>query len=152
MGEPAKIADPAVWVVGFRGKHAGGWLRLFEPGYRHVFALHFCAEHHCWLLFDPSFNGLRVAALSRRELWDLLVECWLDGGRFVKFTAHERRISRPLLFVSCVTAVKRLLGIRGCALSPHQLYRYLLANGGEPVFTGEEQWDSAASPLAKTPN
>ena len=148
MGQDVSQHRPEEWIVAFIGGDGPWWHFPLRRGFRHVLALRYISELKCWVLFEPAFEGIRVEAMSAARVNDLIAEVWRNEGRFLRVVAGEHVIRRPLFFCSCVTAMKRVLRVGGCALSPWQLYRYLLRNGAQPVFErGDDDGKSARTEL-----
>ncbi len=117
------------------------WTRLFElflkPGFRHVFAI--CEEKPGrFLIIDPHWRGADVVSMDAHDshpafpdqtigqwyFW-LAHPCFGADWRSV-FAAPQIRPNRPpLTLLSCVSIIHHLLGLRGFALTPWQLYRLI---------------------------
>jgi hypothetical protein len=113
------------------------WHRFLRRGFRHCWAFTYQPALDCWVLFEVGFEGLDVRALSGKQIDRLIAEALEHDGKVLRFKGRRRIVKRPLLFASCVTALKRLLGVGGCALTPHGLYRQLLRAGAVRTFQGD---------------
>lgn len=122
--------------------------RLFEivlaPGFRHVFAareIAFGARAEAGLLVvNPHWRGADVMALAMsdpmpghpgwkvRDWWLGLLNngALMLGGRAVWCRAGVGPDRPPLAPLSCVSVIQHLLGLRGLAFTPRQLYRLIL--------------------------
>lgn len=119
-----------LWLV-FFGETKGSywWTRLFKPGFRHVCAAAYYADRRHWVYFDPTRPGISIRLFTDDE-WSGPFSTLLTSCKVVRFKGqYSRRSSPPSWF--CVGAIKALLGIESRALTPYQLYRDLLRQGGE---------------------
>ena len=109
------------------------WYHVFtEPGWRHVFCLGYSSER--WILYDPLSRRAEIAALTGEELDMLIAACKRKGVRFLHFRRQEKHLFQRLTPIYCVSCVKHVLGIRGWAWTPRQLYRLLLRLGATPSY------------------
>lgn len=104
-------------------------LRILKPlkrGFRHCFIL--MHQDARWLLVDPRSNKTDVMLLPHPAHFNM-PRYFLDKGMTVlKTTPYpEKRKIAPLLPISCVETVKRLIGLHHwLILTPYHLYRHLL--------------------------
>lgn len=136
MEESARLVDyePKNWLVVFYPQSIYRWVNWLVPGrFKHVSLVTFVEPANAWLFY--SIEPTRAPV----ELWPGSDE---GSVRFAEVTASATIVKFPSVKVRnswlragwwCVPAVKHALGIRSGALSPDQLFRYLLANGGEIV-------------------
>lgn len=124
------------WVA-FSGKTDLPWLRRFlKPGFCHCFVMIRCEGG--WLSYDPLANHTEI--LFHPIPFEFDVDQWLksQGMRVLPVTlcrTHKR--PAPLMFFTCVEAVKRLIGLHAWhVITPWQLYRHLLSQK-----KGELSWD-----------
>lgn len=109
------------------GENPPWWTLFMKAGFEHCLIL--TQENESWLIVDPT----------RRKLTTLLVYCnpmynlphnlrTMTGLKVVKvIMTHTSNnfIPTPFTFVSCVTIVKYMLGLKIRCHTPWQLYRRL---------------------------
>lgn len=104
------------------------WLRLLKPGFRHCFAA--LREQGGWLILDPLLDRIELAWVPPDQDFDLPSFYATQGHIVLAGTARApERVPRVprLTPLTCVSAVKRLLGIDAAGvLTPWQLFRHLL--------------------------
>lgn len=122
----AQAAAGAPALVAFTDRTDIGWLRGLRRGFRHcavwVRAGDFWIAHE--MLSHQGFIGILSGADEKR----LRAALRASGYRVVRtrIAAAPRRLA-PVLPVTCVESVKRLLGIQSWRiLTPWQLYRHLI--------------------------
>lgn len=119
------------WLVFTPAATVRWWSRFLAPGFGHVYALRWSPRG--WLRLDPGMDFLRLEFVdapvyaSPRQFTE-------PGARLVRVEARIRpeTMRAPWIWspVTCVEAVKALLGIRRFWLwTPQQLFRHL---GGRP--------------------
>lgn len=117
--------------------------RCLRPGFRHVFALRPAVNFTGYLLFNPSSSGLNLlelpvtgllplpdaGGLFSPEQWLANLQIAAERGQIHLVRAQAARSLRwrPRGPLTCVAAVKHLLGHHGPELTPHQLYQTLKA-------------------------
>lgn len=115
----------SAWVI-FSGQTERWWLRLLRPGFRHCLLVMHDGRH--WLSVDPMLNYMNVQ-VHHTVPDDFDFPRWLQsqGQHVVRAQIdHEKAVPAPLMFMSCVEVVKRVLGIHHrFILTPWQLYRHL---------------------------
>lgn len=122
--DPGGEVPPTYYVV-FCHQVVVWWLRILKPDFRHCFLL--AAHPNGLVLLDPLSHRWLLQPLppmAAKRLEALLKENRLT---FVKVT-RLRAAARPMppSFISCVSVVKRLLGIRSfLPLTPYRLYVFL---------------------------
>lgn len=122
--------------VGFGGDAGLRWLRLLKPGFRHCFLILNDGRH--WLTLDPMAGWTEVAVQPVPAAFDL-IEWYRQQGFLVVPATIRAQPARPLPLApfTCVEAVKRALGLRAWrVLTPHQLFRRLLADGRRRLRAG----------------
>lgn len=113
------------WVV-FSGQTEIRWLRFLKPGFRHCYVL--LNDGKCWLSFDPlsPFTDIMV---HHHVPVDFDLPAWLRGRdhKIIEASlARGQKKAAPVMFFTCVEAVKRVIGIhKRLILTPWQLYRHL---------------------------
>ncbi|MCD8520259.1 MAG: hypothetical protein LRY57_03005 [Alphaproteobacteria bacterium] len=120
---------PQEAYVVFTGRTDLPWLRWLKPGFRHCFVL--LNDGRQWLSLDPLSNHMEVQVYNHLATsFDL--PGWLRkrGHKVVKAPvnrSHHR--PAPVMFFTCVEAVKRVLGLHKAGIvTPWQLYRHLTTN------------------------
>lgn len=112
------------WVV-FSGKSDWPWLKFLRPGFRHCFVI--VHDGTRWLSLDPLLQHTELKVHDVPPDFDL--PGWLTArGNRVMAAPLDRTHNKPapLMFFTCVEAVKRVLGLhRWMVLTPWQLYRHL---------------------------
>jgi hypothetical protein len=118
--------DVTDWYLAFRPTQM--WYRhVLQPGYGHVAALGY--REGVWVYFDPGSDFSDIMLIDGP---DLKPEDMLPDHQIVLVEARRRKqIHRwPWIFgpVTCVEAIKSLLGIRNPLIwTPYQLFRYCQA-------------------------
>lgn len=121
------------WLVFFRDRPQRGWWDIgTHPGWRHVSAAAWFPMAQAWIFYDPTMKATAIVALQEPHSGRLMQQWVDDATAIVRFKSRAERGIAPAFF-GCVAAVKALLGLRSCALSPRALHRHLLACGAEDV-------------------
>lgn len=140
--EPADATLPATEevLVVFVDHAACPWLRPLRRGFRHCFAA--LRQDGRWLLVDPLKRRLEVRLLPPAAGFDLAALYVAQGYRVLRRgpppqggdPPPPRRGGGPLLRpLTCVEAVKRLVGVEGAwTLTPWQLFRRLQSDPRAP--------------------
>lgn len=110
------------------------WHRPLKPGFRHLLA--FAPEGaDQWVVYEPGFDGMQIHVLTRAQIVALTEDIKKRrGGTIVRAPVVGNAPQRPYVLATCVTAIKALLSVRCCAVTPWGLYRKLLAHGAVPAF------------------
>lgn len=114
------------------------WDWFTRPGFRHVLAFGFVAQHRIWVFVDWTATGLSVF-LARDGEVDALICYMRRSGRILRMPAPARGkaplqgLRWPAPFY-CVTAVKHVAGIRSWAVTPWQLFGTLQRQGAVELF------------------
>ncbi|MCS6778122.1 MAG: hypothetical protein NZ555_00270 [Geminicoccaceae bacterium] len=126
-------SPPDAAIVVFEDRPASRALAHLRRGFRHCFCL--LRRPVGWIVCDPLKSKLRIEVVAPYAAAEL-------GGHYrsigmiavlgaVAEPASHRPTLRPL---TCVEVVKRIVGVRSCAIwTPYQLYRALLARGFTPL-------------------
>jgi hypothetical protein len=125
------------WYVGFgEFEPPRSWFHWFTtPGWRHVFC--FGASGSAWIVYDPLSKRAEMAAVTGEYL-DHCIAAWkAKGCKFLRVKTQRIHLFQRLVPLYCVTCVKHVLGVRGFAVTPRQLYQLLLSQGAEPAFGTE---------------
>lgn len=112
-----------IWVA-FTGQTELPCLRWLKPGFRHCFAV--IREEGNWIALDPLANRLDISVHSAENGFDM--PRWLRSRGLTVIEARTQNHARPapLMPLTCVEAVKRVLGLRSrFIITPWQLYRHL---------------------------
>ncbi|MCB1682719.1 MAG: hypothetical protein H6858_01945 [Rhodospirillales bacterium] len=120
--------DQKIWVA-FTGQTDIPWLRWLKPGFRHCFVVINDGSH--WVSLDPMANRFEVTVHDVPADFDF--PHWLRtcGLTIIESRAQNRNRSAPLMPLTCVEAVKRILGIHDrFILTPWQLYCRLQEQNG----------------------
>lgn len=130
------------WYIGFTGDYEGRgrhWYDIFtKPGFRHVLALGYDPDLSAYVLYDPTHAGTTITILSADDrAVDLLILHVKETGCWLKVNPGGNRFLFGQWRFYCVPAIKHLVGLKSCALSPHGLYRDLVKAGAVPAFSSE---------------
>ncbi len=113
-------------LVVFHGSMEHPLSRWLKTDFQHVF----CAVldiNGLWVYCDARGGCPDIKAVSAEE-FDI-AEFWRDAGYTVVETETRKLPPRaPFVVANCVGFTKALLGIRSFALTPFQLYKYLVRN------------------------
>jgi hypothetical protein len=130
-----ELHAPAVLVV-FADHAECRWLRPLRRGFRHCFVV--MRAGSVWLACEPLKDRIELDALAAPDDFDLAAFYCRQGHQVL---LGERPPARPrqrfaLAPLTCVTVVKRLLGIEApWVWTPWQLYAHLSGpNGGFRAF------------------
>lgn len=110
-------------LVLFHGSGGRWYSRFLKPGFRHCLAA--IEWRGYWIVFDPrpDLPGLHITQGSEQTLRAFYEA---HGFTVLGVTRHRSAFRAPLMAASCVSAVKRLIGLRASfVLTPFQLYRLL---------------------------
>ena len=125
---PGGRGAPSSVLVVFADHTSCAWLRSLRPGFRHCFIV--LRAGSVWLTCDPLKDRIDLDVLELPAQFDLAA---FDGAQG-HHVLHGRRLPpqprRPFAPapLTCVTVVKRLLGIRApWVWAPWQLYVHLTA-------------------------
>ena len=116
----------ALVLVVFVDETACPWLRPLRRGFRHCFLV--LRAGPLWLACEPLKDRIELDVLDLPDGFDLGAFYSRQGhrvllGRRSRFSSRPRMAPAPL---TCVTVVKRLLGVRApWVWSPWQLYSHL---------------------------
>lgn len=124
---------PRLWLVFFlESPGAAWWGKIFRRGFRHVSAACWYDDQQRWVYYNPTRKGTVIELYGYREFDVRLGELMATSGAIVRFASRHDRGCTPATW-HCVGAIKALLGISGCALSPWQLFCHLRSLGAETV-------------------
>lgn len=133
MVEAARVAEPAEWFIAFHRKSSSRVLSFLAFGeFKHVSAFAYCAGFKVWVMYDVQWRGSSVRIADQAAVLELT-----RGLDIVKVRRSEARMqSSARVGFYCVTAIKHLLGLKCVAVTPTQLYRHILRNGGILISAG----------------
>ncbi|MGB1077272.1 MAG: hypothetical protein ACPG05_03115 [Bdellovibrionales bacterium] len=124
------------WVV-FSDETDLWRLRFLKRGFRHCYVLF--ADGDKWCSIDPLSHVTEIGFHQFSTTFNLPL--WLKSqGHVVVQVSMKEAAARPapLMLMSCVEAVKRLLGIHNrWVITPWQLYRHLLKCDGYKKQKGD---------------
>lgn len=136
-----EAAAPSALVV-FADHAACAWLRPLRRGFRHCFVV--LRRGALWLACEPLKDRIELDALALPPNFDLAAFYGEQGHRVLQGQALSPRPRRPFAPapLTCVTVVKRLLGIHAPRVwTPWQLYAHLIT----PEL-GFRAWPSSPRP------
>lgn len=131
----ARLHNPiSHWYVVFT-ESSLSWLKWLKPGFRHCLAYAHDEVADRWIIFDMRFDGCYLRTFTDEQLGRAVGYWKLSGAKILLAEVDRSGSSRaPGLLVTCVGAIKGLLGIGGsCALTPWALYQTLLRRGAIPI-------------------
>jgi hypothetical protein len=119
------IAEPAPALVVFSGETSLSCLKILRPGFRHCFVA-VCRRDH-WIICDPLCHRIDLLVINKSAAADLGEWYRHHGLRVIETSVRAAPLRvAPLRPLTCVEAVKRVLGIHARSINtPWQLYRYL---------------------------
>lgn len=123
----AREAAPPVLVV-FADDATCPWLRFLRRGFRHCFVV--LRAGSLWLACEPLKDRIELDALALPPEFDLATFYGAQGHRVLHGRRPPPRPRRPFAPapLTCVTVVKRLLGIHApWVWTPWQLHAHLTA-------------------------
>jgi len=127
-----------MWMVCFTNCGRVWWRHLTKPGFRHVFAMTYCTDHDVWTVFEWSRAGIDIYPASSAAVEYILNAIERRGGEAWAIQHQGRGRRFPLGFVTCVSAVKHLIGIRSWAVTPHQLRSELSRRGAKRIVSSHD--------------
>lgn len=140
------------WHVVFRDSRARSFWNLFtSSGYRHVAAYGYSPDKGVWIVLDPGQDFMAVQVLNQDEL-----AAWVEAH--ARFTSAILRIdagqgghAASRFGHTCVTAIKRLIGLPSGAFTPRGLFHEMRRHGAEDVFVGRQPKRTLISWLTLAP-
>jgi hypothetical protein len=120
---------PQQALVVFVGHAECRWLGCLRAGFRHCFVT--LRDGNVWLACDPLKDRIELSVLPATEDFDLGDFYARRGHTVLRGLTRSDLTRRPfgVAPLTCVTVVKRLLGVRTpWVLTPWQLCRYLRAD------------------------
>ncbi|MEM6781027.1 MAG: hypothetical protein AAF569_04105 [Pseudomonadota bacterium] len=126
------------WVM-FSGKTDLRWLNVLKPGFRHCYVL--LNDGQRWISYDPLSPHTEIIAHHHIPA-EFDLPSWLkQRGQISVFANIQWDLKKPapVMFFTCVEAVKRVLGLHQFFIfTPWQLYRHLTHKHSD---RGEFIWD-----------
>ena len=108
-------------IFGADNSHPLAW--LLHKQHRHVWCIIADTEHNTWVSYDWA-QGLPELRTEAALDFDIKTHYEAHGYDVVAIPEGERAaVQGPIVLNNCVGHVKSVLGIRGFALVPHQLYK-----------------------------
>lgn len=109
------------------------WISLLACGrYRHVRACAYVKTTRLWLFYDVTLSPTLVMALPDGDAAAMYFHDFTKGCDLVRI-APSRRRGLQFSPLTCVSAIKRLIGLKSRALRPDRLFRDCIAAGGRPL-------------------
>jgi hypothetical protein len=131
--DPDVVID-RLWLVFFgEAEGAPWWSRLCAPGYRHVAACCWFADQERWVYFNPTRRGTVILLYREDEFGGRFTQLMNSSSCVLRVRSTMARGATPFGWW-CTGAVKALLGVRGFAVTPLGLARYLQDHGAEAVL------------------
>ena len=119
------IETQTAWVI-FTGKTDLPWLKMLKKGFRHCFLV--MNDGQRWISLDPLATYIDIK-IHHHIAPEFDLPTWLDAQGYcvVQSEIECNHIKpAPLMIFSCVTFIKRALGIhKRFILTPWQLYQFL---------------------------
>ena len=112
-----------IWIA-FTGQTELPLLRFLKPGFRHCFIV--IKDEGKWLSLDPMANHMDLTVHNVPDDFDL--PRWLRsrGLQVIETDVQHHDKPAPLMPLTCVEAVKRMIGLhKRFILTPYQLFRHL---------------------------
>lgn len=133
--------EPSEWFVVFHRKSMNRLLSFLAFGeFKHVSAFGYCAGFKAWVVYDVRWSGTSICLMDQSAVIEFTQGC--DILKIARTDVKMGPDSRLGLY--CVTAIKHLIGLRCVAMTPDQLYRHILRNGGLPIREQSEPRASTA--------
>ncbi len=131
-----------LWVV-FTGKTDIAWLKILNKNFRHCFVVF--KLNDTWCSIDPlsSFTDIQSYQhlKSSYNLPEWLIERGYTVVPFYTNSIHKR--PAPLMFFTCIEAVKRILGLhKRFIYTPWQIYKYLIYQNKIDIKKGDLSWEA----------
>lgn len=143
--DPSAVID-RLWLVFFtEAEGAPWWSRFLAPGYRHVIACAWFAQQQRWVYYNPARTGTVILLYREDEFPARLTQLMTSSALVLRVVARQSRTATPFGWW-CTGAVKALLGVRGFAVTPFGLARWLQHRGAEAVLTPCVAAAAASSP------
>ncbi len=101
-------------------QHPLSW--MLKKGFRHVFCI--IKTDGYWVLVDGR-DGRPAVEVHGLESFDL-AQCYRDMGLLVVPAEQGKGRDVPFVLNNCVGMVKAVLGLKSKAITPYQLYKYLV--------------------------
>lgn len=128
-----RTADTAaLWVLAFY-RTSKMWWAPFIGKYKHVAAYAYLPGDRLWIFYEVSTQPTSIIVRRDGEHLELMARFIRDAD----LIAMRRQPDTPMrmrhrLALTCVSAIRDLIGLNSGALLVDRLYRDCLAAGGEP--------------------
>ena len=106
---------------------------FWRKGFDHTFVIKYCPDNKCYILFEWAMNKMLLKNISKKEA-DYLIDYYNNDGGSCILIKREEKSSFQISIPYCVFSVSHLLGISGIIITPYQLYKRLIREGGIKVF------------------
>ena len=121
------------WYIGFTARPRKHWFDVFtSKNFRHVLALSYDPACEVWLYYDVGLNGTYIDSFPKGS--PVIAALIAEVPRWLKTNVRQTLYPRGLWRFYCVPAIKSLVGLKSCALTPKGLYRDLVKAGAIPAF------------------
>lgn len=112
------------------------WDLVTRKGFRHCFMLQWCEWSNRWLMVDWRQTRTDFSILFPFEAERFMRTAHALNGTVVRFKPIDEPDTGGMLIAYCSNILSRFLGLGNTLiLTPHGLYRRLIASGGEVVFS-----------------
>ena len=132
MVDRVLISEPTTWFLVFHRTSVNRLLSFLAFGdLKHVSAFGYCPGFDAWVIYDVTWSGTRVRLVRNDQAGQQAIIDMTRGCEMMKVEhAGQTPTFTSRIGFYCVSSVKHLLGLRCVAVTPTQLYRFLLHNGG----------------------
>jgi len=120
-------------VIFYRNEREHWWDWLTHPDWRHVSIYGWMSDR--WVSFDVADTRSRIRVMTQDEFVIWLLEQKETATAIVKIPTQKGGGIPARMGLWCVNGVKHVLGLRSSALRPRALFRDLMANDAEVIFT-----------------
>ena len=98
--------------------------RWMKAGFRHCYAVKNDYDR-VWTIFNPCRTHIDISQELVSD-YPTILDYIIEGETVIKYNGEPCAFAHSLSVVSCVGAVKYLLGIQApFVLTPYQLYKYI---------------------------
>lgn len=137
------------WIVAFIDppNRVRTWYDFFtRPGFRHVIAFCYDPGNDCWLLVDPSYQGLNIDIIPTSDMENILIGIRAMGIIVDVPAIRRRRFKFPLVpLIYCVPVIQRIIGVSGFIFTPWQLFGALTKMEGAHIFEARHELEGSGA-------
>lgn len=126
------VFQPSAWNLVFERKIISAWSYLAVGKYKHVRAYGYVPFLHVWQFVDIGLRGFDVFVAADGNPAQAVIRCWIEDADVLTIRPNRDGVRRLPVLGFCVPAMRRLVGIRGCALLPDGFYAECLDHGAMP--------------------